>query len=48
MFGGKLARTISLLSRLPGVGENLHDHLLTAGNVYITRRDVPPTRLQHS
>jgi choline dehydrogenase-like flavoprotein len=32
----------------PGVGENLHDHLLTAGNVYRARRPVPPSRLQHS
>ena len=30
------------------VGENLHDHLLTAGNVYRARRPVPPSRLQHS
>ncbi|MEA9391253.1 GMC family oxidoreductase N-terminal domain-containing protein [Acerihabitans sp. TG2] len=33
---------------LPWVGENLHDHLLGAGNVYTARRPVPPTRLQHS
>jgi pyridoxine 4-oxidase len=32
----------------PGVGENLHDHLLTAGNVYRTRRPLPLSRLQHS
>jgi pyridoxine 4-oxidase len=32
----------------PGVGENLHDHLLTAGNVYRASRSVPPSRLQHS
>ena len=31
-----------------GVGENLHDHLLTAGNVYRARKPVPPSRLQHS
>jgi len=31
-----------------GVGENLHDHLLTAGNVYRAVRPVPPSRLQHS
>jgi len=30
------------------VGENLHDHLLTAGNVYRARRTVPASRLQHS
>jgi pyridoxine 4-oxidase len=32
----------------PGVGENLHDHLLTAGNVYRARQAVPMSRLQHS
>jgi pyridoxine 4-oxidase len=31
-----------------GVGDNLHDHLLTAGNVYRTRQPLPPSRLQHS
>jgi pyridoxine 4-oxidase len=32
----------------PGVGDNLHDHLLTAGNVYRARQAVPMSRLQHS
>ncbi|WP_440710730.1 GMC family oxidoreductase [Herbiconiux sp. YIM B11900] len=32
----------------PEVGGNLHDHLLGAGNVYTSRRPVPPTRLQLS
>jgi pyridoxine 4-oxidase len=32
----------------PGVGKNLHDHLLTAGNVYRARQPVPLSRLQHS
>ncbi|TBW41335.1 pyridoxine 4-oxidase [Siculibacillus lacustris] len=32
----------------PDVGANLHDHLLTAGNVYRAARPVPPSRLQHS
>lgn len=32
----------------PEVGGNLHDHLLGAGNVYSSRRPVPPTRLQLS
>ncbi|MGA2399706.1 MAG: GMC family oxidoreductase N-terminal domain-containing protein [Steroidobacteraceae bacterium] len=32
----------------PGIGDNLHDHLLTAGNVYRAKRPVPPSRLQHS
>jgi pyridoxine 4-oxidase len=31
-----------------GVGENLHDHLLTAGNLYRAKKPVPPSRLQHS
>lgn len=31
-----------------GIGENLHDHLLTAGNVYRAKRLVPPSLLQHS
>lgn len=31
-----------------GIGANLHDHLLTAGNVYRARRPVPPSLLQHS
>jgi pyridoxine 4-oxidase len=30
------------------IGANLHDHLLTAGNVYRARRAVPVSRLQHS
>ncbi len=33
---------------LPGVGANLHDHLLGAGNVYEATRPVPPSRYQHS
>lgn len=33
---------------LAGVGRNLHDHLLTAGNVYRARRPVAPSKLQHS
>jgi len=32
----------------PGVGDNLHDHLLTAGNVYRAKQAVPTSRLQHS
>lgn len=32
----------------PGVGTNLHDHLLGAGNLYSSRIPVPPTRLQLS
>jgi pyridoxine 4-oxidase len=30
------------------IGRNLQDHLLGLGNVYSTRRPVPPSRLQHS
>lgn len=33
---------------LPGVGRNLHDHLLAGGNVYLSRRPVAPSRYQHS
>jgi pyridoxine 4-oxidase len=33
---------------LPGVGRNLHDHLLSGGNVYRARRPVPPSNYQNS
>ena len=33
---------------LPGVGANLHDHLLAGGNVYLARQPVPPSKYQHS
>jgi choline dehydrogenase-like flavoprotein len=33
---------------LPGVGRNLHDHLLSGGNVYLSRQPVPPSKYQHS
>lgn len=33
---------------MPGVGRNLHDHLLAGGNVYRSKRPVPPSRYQHS
>jgi pyridoxine 4-oxidase len=39
---------IACRSHHPGVGDNLHDHLLTAGNVYRSKQPVPPSRLQHS
>jgi pyridoxine 4-oxidase len=32
----------------PDIGRNLQDHLLGAGNLYASRRPVPPSRLQHS
>jgi choline dehydrogenase-like flavoprotein len=33
---------------LPGVGNNLHDHCLGAGNVYDSRRPLPKSKYQHS
>jgi len=33
---------------LPGVGENLHDHLLSGSNLYRAARRVPVSRSQHS
>ena len=39
---------IQVRADLPGVGKNLHDHLLSGGNVYLSRRPIPPTRYQHS
>jgi choline dehydrogenase-like flavoprotein len=33
---------------LPGVGRNLHDHLLSGGNVYRSKRPVPPSKYQNS
>lgn len=33
---------------LPGVGCNLHDHLLSGGNLYRAQRPVSPSRYQHS
>ena len=43
-------RTIGISARhdLPGVGRNLHDHLLAGGNVYRARRPVPASKYQHS
>jgi len=32
----------------PQMGKNLHDHLLAAGNVYLSRQAVPPSKYQHS
>lgn len=39
---------VATLVESRGIGANLHDHLLGAGNVYRSRRPVPPTRLQLS
>ena len=33
---------------MPGVGHNLQDHLLAAGNVYRARKPLPPSTTQHS
>ena len=33
---------------MPGVGRNLHDHLLSGGNVYRSKRTLVPSRYQHS
>ncbi len=33
---------------LPGVGRNLQDHLLAAGNLYASAHPVPPSHYQHS
>ena len=43
-----MALGIEVRQDLPGVGANLHDHLLAGGNVYRARRAVPPSRYQHS
>ncbi len=39
---------IETLRDIPAIGDNLQDHLLSAGNVYRARRPVPPTSTQHS
>jgi choline dehydrogenase-like flavoprotein len=39
---------IPVAADLPGVGRNLHDHLLSGGNVYRAKRPVPPSRYQNS
>ena len=39
---------ISVRRDLPGVGRNLQDHLLAAGNLYRAREALPPTATQHS
>ncbi|WP_354488887.1 GMC family oxidoreductase [Mesorhizobium robiniae] len=46
---GKLdAAGVGCVIDMPGVGRNLQDHLLGAGNFYAARKPVPPSRLQHS
>ena len=39
---------IPVIADLPGVGRNLHDHLLSGGNVYRAKRPVPPSKYQNS
>jgi len=39
---------IPVVADLPGVGRNLHDHLLSGGNVYRAKRPVPPSNYQNS
>ncbi|WP_431219995.1 GMC family oxidoreductase [Leifsonia xyli] len=39
---------VTVVVESPGVGSNLHDHLLGAGNVYRSATTVPPTKLQLS
>lgn len=42
------ALDITVRHDLPGVGRNLHDHLLSGGNVYRSRRPLPPSKYQNS
>ena len=42
------AAGVDCLIDMPGIGQNLQDHLLGAGNVYATRKHLPPSKLQHS
>lgn len=43
-------RALGIAARhdLPGVGRNLHDHLLSGGNVYRSRKKVPLSKYQNS
>ena len=47
---GTALRALGIAVRrdLPGVGRNLQDHLLSAGNLYRARKALPPTATQHS
>ncbi|PWW01526.1 choline dehydrogenase/pyridoxine 4-oxidase [Hoeflea marina] len=42
------AAGVECLIDMPEIGRNLQDHLLGAGNLYATRKHLPPSRLQHS
>ena len=39
---------IAVRRDLPGVGQNLQDHLLAAGNLYRASKPLPPSTTQHS
>ena len=39
---------VETIRDMPGVGNNLQDHLLAAGNVYRAKKPVPRTKTQHS
>ena len=39
---------ITVRRDMPGVGQNLQDHLLAAGNLYRARQPLAPTTTQHS
>lgn len=43
-------RAVGIVPRIdvPGVGQNLHDHILAAGNLYAAAQPVPPSHYQHS
>ena len=47
---GAALRALGIAVRrdMPGVGRNLQDHLLAAGNVYRARTPLPPSTTQHS
>lgn len=42
------AAGVACQADIPDLGRNLQDHLLGAGNLYTTRKPLPPSRLQHS
>ena len=42
------ALALEVRADLPGVGRNLHDHLLSGGNLYRAKQPVPPSKYQHS
>ena len=46
--GESRALGIPVRHDLPGIGRNLHDHLLSGGNVYRARRPVPSSKYQNS